>query len=219
MRAIHKKPNPTYEEEANKLYEIWSSSFYNICSASEYINKHMPEGITPYIISAGEIVQEDFKEFTCVILDDSGIYHKYPLSEIQVIRDMGEVSDGYHTFNELYEFRLLYNAAFFNLLYRGDYCDVYKSKLHSDGEIPFGDPNWFIVVAELPEGQISNHYEMKDWDLFKIPEKHQAGRYDGHTPQDVAKRLRRTVERMYTGERGELPSALGLRVNEQGFMH
>ena len=25
--------------------------------------------------------------------------------------DMGDVSDGYHTFNELYEYRLLYNAA------------------------------------------------------------------------------------------------------------
>lgn len=32
--------------------------------------------------------------------------------------DMGEVSDGYHTFNELYRYRMLYNAAFFNLLAR-----------------------------------------------------------------------------------------------------
>lgn len=26
----------------------------------------------------------------------------------------GETSDGYHTFNELYEFRMIYNAALFN---------------------------------------------------------------------------------------------------------
>ena len=32
--------------------------------------------------------------------------------------DVGEVSDGYHTFNELYRYRMLYNAAFFNLLAR-----------------------------------------------------------------------------------------------------
>lgn len=35
--------------------------------------------------------------------------------------DMGEVSDGYHTFNELYQYRMLYNAAFFNeLAYKRD---------------------------------------------------------------------------------------------------
>ena len=28
--------------------------------------------------------------------------------------DIENISDGYHTFKELYEFRKLYNAAFFN---------------------------------------------------------------------------------------------------------
>ena len=105
--------------------------------------------------------------------------------------DMGEVSDGYHTFNELYEYRLLYNASMFNELAKQNLYDVHKSKRHSDGEIPFGDPNWFIVMAELPTGQISNHYEMKDWDLFQIPEKETANTWDGHTPKDVAERLRK----------------------------
>lgn len=36
-------------------------------------------------------------------------------------KNMGEVSDGYHTFNELYEYRLLYNAAFL---------------MNSQGEVP-----------------------------------------------------------------------------------
>lgn len=31
---------------------------------------------------------------------------------------------------------------------------------------------------------------MKDWDLFQIPIKEKANPYDGHTPHDVAKRLR-----------------------------
>lgn len=106
-------------------------------------------------------------------------------------KNMGEVSDGYHTFNELYEYRLLYNAAFFNELARRGTYDVHKSKRHSDGEIPFEDPNWFIVMAELPTGQISNHYEMKDWDLFQIPEKYVANKWDGHSPYDVAERIRR----------------------------
>ncbi len=49
---------------------------------------------------------------------------------------------------------------------------------------------WFIVVAVLPTGQISNHYELKDWDLFKIPAKDRAlFEFDGHTSADVVVRL------------------------------
>lgn len=103
--------------------------------------------------------------------------------------DMGEVSDGYHTFNELYEYRMLYNAALFNEFAKQGLYDVHKSRKHSDGEYPFGNSNWFIVMAELPTGQISNHYEMKDWDKFQIPEKPLANKWDGHSPKDVAKRL------------------------------
>lgn len=104
--------------------------------------------------------------------------------------DMGEVSDGYHTFNELYEYRMLYNAALFNEFAKQNLYDVHKSRLHSDGTLPFDDPEYFIVVAELPTGQISNHYKMKNWDLFDIPVKDKANKYDGHSPKDVAERLR-----------------------------
>ena len=51
----------------------------------------------------------------------------------------GNISDGYHTFNELYEYRLLYNASMFNELAKQGLYDVHKSKKHSDGTIPFGD--------------------------------------------------------------------------------
>lgn len=115
---------------------------------------------------------------------------KLNIPKEEPIEDKGNISDGYHTFNELYEYRLLYNASMFNELAKQGLYDVHKSKKHSDGTIPFGDENWFIVQAELPTGQISNHYEMKDWDLFQVPVKEKANLYDGHTPQDVAKRLR-----------------------------
>ena len=107
----------------------------------------------------------------------------------KILNNIVEFSDGYHTFNELYDYRKAYNAAFFNELAKQGLYDVHKSRLHSDGEIPFGDPNWFIVMAELPTGQISNHYEMKDWDLFDIPEKERSNTWDGHSPQDVYERL------------------------------
>ena len=100
-------------------------------------------------------------------------------------KDKGEISDGYHTFNELYNYRMLYNAAFFNMLPKEI---VHKSKRHHDGEECFGG-GWFVVMANLPTGQISNHYELKNWDLFQIPEKEIADEWDGHTPQEAAERL------------------------------
>lgn len=113
------------------------------------------------------------------------------ITSLQQEQDMGEVSDGYHTFNELYYYRMLYNAAFFNLLPKEW---VHKSKRHHTGEECFGG-GWFIVMANLPTGQISNHYELKDWDLFKVPEKEFADEWDGHTPQEAAKRLYEYLQR------------------------
>jgi hypothetical protein len=99
-------------------------------------------------------------------------------------------SDGYHTFKELYEFRKVYNAALFNEWAKINKYDVHKSKKHSDGEDCFGG-GWFIVVAILPTGQISNHYELKDWDLFNLPVVDKAKyEWDGHSPQDVLERLK-----------------------------
>lgn len=112
------------------------------------------------------------------------------ITSLQQEQDIGEVSDGYHTFNELYYYRMLYNAAFFNLLPKEW---VHKSKRHHTGEECFGG-GWFIVMANLPTGQVSNHYELKDWDLFKVPEKEFADEWDGHTPQEAAERLHKYLQ-------------------------
>jgi hypothetical protein len=113
---------------------------------------------------------------------------------------IGQVSDGYHTFDELYHYRALYNAAFFNQLYdihrryasNIDDADLgtvpIKSWRHSDGEYCFGG-GWFIVMVNLPTGQISNHYEAKYWDMFQISEAKLGFEWDGHTPQEAAERL------------------------------
>jgi hypothetical protein len=101
----------------------------------------------------------------------------------------GDTSDGYHTFNELYDFRKAYNAALFNEWAASGKYSVHKSMRHYNGEDCFGG-GWFIVVAQLPNGQISNHYEMKDWELFQLPETEKAMfEYDNHTSADVLKRL------------------------------
>ena len=98
------------------------------------------------------------------------------------------ISDGYHTFKELYDTRRILNAALFNEWAKSNKYDVHKSVHHSDGEKCFGG-GWFIVVAELPTGQISYHYELEHWHLFNIPERELPNTFDGHTSQDVLTRL------------------------------
>lgn len=102
----------------------------------------------------------------------------------------GGTSDGQHTFDELYQFRMLYNAALFSEWGVADRYDVHKSWRHHDGELCFGG-GWFIVIAQLPTGQISNHYPAKDWDLFHVPHREVAAEWDGHNASDVAVRLQK----------------------------
>lgn len=97
-------------------------------------------------------------------------------------------SDGYHSFAELYHYRMLYNALAFNLLAAADTFDVHKSRFHFNGEPCYGG-GWFVVVAQTPYGQISNHYESDHWDLFDVPERERAAEYDGHSPAEAAWRL------------------------------
>lgn len=134
------------------------------------------------------------------VLEASVDYHypNHPEPEAEP-GDMGEFSDGYHTFNELYRYRMLYNAAFFNLLARNGQVEVCKSRKHSDGEKCFGSDDWFIVMAILPTGQVSNHYESKYWDLFDVPERETAFEYDGHTPNEAADRLEQYLNQKKSG--------------------
>lgn len=126
---------------------------------------------------------------TLIKSKEERIFEDIQLDIIQA-KNSEDFSDGYHTFKELYEFRKMYNAALFNEWAKQGKFEVHKSKNHHEGEECFGG-GWFIVVAILPEGQISNHYEMKDWDLFKCEELEKAKyEFDGHTSQDVLKRLK-----------------------------
>ena len=113
-----------------------------------------------------------------------------------LFRKENNVSDGYHTFGELYEYRLVYNALWFNSLSKHfnkngvvNPYNVHKSERHNGGEKCFGG-GWFIVMAQLPTGQVSNHYEMKYWNYFDIPIQQRADRWDGHTPQEALERMK-----------------------------
>ena len=98
--------------------------------------------------------------------------------------NVGEMSDGSHTFNELYHHRAVLFATI---------CNAYpnlawKSMQHDDPDFPMYD-GYFIVGIETPEGQATYHYSTKYWDIFKVKELERAPKYDGHTPNEAIHRI------------------------------
>lgn len=96
----------------------------------------------------------------------------------------GTLSDGYHTFNDLYYQRLILFATIVNQ--NKEYA--WKSLKHEDGELCFGG-NWFIVGIDTPNGSYTYHYETNYWSLFNCKELEVAKHWDGHTSKDVDRLL------------------------------
>lgn len=97
--------------------------------------------------------------------------------------DVEKISDGYHTFADLYEQRLILSAALAK-----NNPHAWKSKRHEDGSVPFGG-GWFIMGFDTDEGCYTYHYELKDWDLFQCKELDKGKPWDGHTSRDVRRLL------------------------------
>lgn len=96
---------------------------------------------------------------------------------------LGEVTDTYHTFNQLYHQRAILFSIICNLF--PHLC--YKSKLHSDGTMFEG---MFVVGINTLKGQFSYHYDIEPyWEYFKVPEVERAPEWDGHTEDDALERL------------------------------
>lgn len=97
--------------------------------------------------------------------------------------NMGEFSDGYHTFNELYHHRAVLFSVICNMFPE----KAWKSKKHDTGDMYEG---MFIVGIETEQGQATYHYDIEPyWDIFKVKELEYAPKYDGHTPSDAISRI------------------------------
>lgn len=114
------------------------------------------------------------------------------------------VSDGFHTFDELYHYREQYNAALINTIVAlkktvdpqsklGIFLkdvDVIKSTKHFGGEKCYGG-GWFIVMIKTPWGQISNHYKLEHWYDFDCRIANVSWKWDGHGMTEALQRLHR----------------------------
>jgi hypothetical protein len=105
------------------------------------------------------------------------------------------ISDGYHTFGELYEHRIrLFIALCKEHAYYHDNKEtqskvVWCAKKHSDGTEMLG---WFILGMGKEKGQqITYHLPNSYWDEVSqfAYQLNQAPEWDGHTSKDVIERL------------------------------
>lgn len=98
---------------------------------------------------------------------------------------VGDLSDGYHTFNELYHHR----AILFSVICNNHPEIAWKSMRHNEPNSPMYD-GMFIVGIETPQGQATYHYDIDPyWDMFKVKELDRAPAWDGHTPDEAIRRI------------------------------
>lgn len=99
--------------------------------------------------------------------------------------EFSDISDGHHTFKELYEHRLALTAALTRLIPLA----CWRSKAHNPEDDEMFD-GFFIVGIELPAGTITYHYKLEHWDKFDYVKTLMfAPKWDGATPNDTVTRL------------------------------
>lgn len=92
--------------------------------------------------------------------------------------ETSQISDGYHTFEELYNHRMI----LFSIICNAYPYRAWKSKLHYDGTMY---DNHFIVGITTSEGDFTYHYYLDNWDKFQVKELSNAPKWDGHTSDDI----------------------------------
>lgn len=102
--------------------------------------------------------------------------------DILGIRDTSKISDGSHTFEELYHHR----AVLFATICNSNAKNSWKSYYHSSGDMI---KDFFIVGIDTPDGQFSYHYPISYWKMFRVEIRDLAPEWDGHRSDDVDRLL------------------------------
>ena len=98
--------------------------------------------------------------------------------------------DGYHTFDELYEHRIILFIALCRHLEKHNFFNpIWRSETNGDGTKWDG---WFILGFVDENGkQITYHLPMEKWNETNFAETlEKAPDFDGHTSDDVLERLK-----------------------------
>ena len=117
-------------------------------------------------------------------MTDTEMKRRKAICEVAGVAEIDDLSDGFHTFRQLYYQRMMLFAA----IVKQNKDKAWKSLRHEDGELCFGG-GWFIVGVDTPEGSYTYHYEAKYFDLFDCDILDYGKHWDGHTEKDVTRLL------------------------------
>jgi len=117
-------------------------------------------------------------------MTDTEIKRRKAICEAAHVDEIDDVSDGFHTFRQLYYQRMMLFAT----IAKQNKNKAWKSLRHEDGKLCFGG-GWFIVGVDTPEGSYTYHYEDNYFSLFDCEELERGKHWDGHTEKDVARLL------------------------------
>lgn len=117
-------------------------------------------------------------------MTDTELKRRKAICEAAHVDEIDDVSDGFHTFRQLYYQRMMLFAA----IVKQNKDKAWKSLRHEDGELCFGG-GWFIVGIDTPEGSYTYHYENNYFSLFDCEELERGKHWDGHTEKDVTRLL------------------------------
>lgn len=117
-------------------------------------------------------------------MTDTEIRRREAICKVAGVAVIDDVSDGFHTFRQLYYQRMMLFAT----IVRQNKDKAWKSLRHEDGELCFGG-GWFIVGIDTPEGSYTYHYEDNYFSLFDCEELACGKHWDGHTEKDVTRLL------------------------------
>lgn len=106
------------------------------------------------------------------------------ICEVAGVSEIDDLSDGFHTFRQLYYQCMMLFAA----IVKQNRDKTWKSLRHEDGDLCFGG-GWFIVGVDTPEGSYTYHYESNFYSLFECEELERGKHWDGHTEKDVTRLL------------------------------
>ncbi len=116
----------------------------------------------------------------------SDIHQQIQEAEKLIKENKGQISDGYHTFDELYENRIALFIALCKRIEKDTDIITWRSEVE-DG--------WFIMGIYLTEGnQITYHLPESKWKQTEFCTtiiNKDTYKYDGHTPADVLEQIKK----------------------------
>lgn len=158
-----------FDKATNGGTEYWIR--YNFASDAFHSNKE-------FNMMGLKAIAFEYYDGVVSISDTIALVH---LSKL-IGHDVSLISDGYHTFGELYEHRNRLFINIVNIFHESKFRNTWKSRKNSDGSFSEG---WF--VAGIGD-RITYHIPEKYWNRVNCQEI-EKGLWDGHTSDVVLDRI------------------------------